>query len=141
MQELSGQTAKPHMDAILYSVGTGDVKPFPVGRSRDVAEDLGDAKRAGYSVAVPVVRTANAARKSITIEAQTGGVARVEKLLRYKRKAGVETVPVHMLASEYDRLSAKEKAAMLDKVTPKLDPRDAKIAELEAQLAAKAVKS
>jgi hypothetical protein len=127
---------KPHPDAVLCRLNSGDVKKYPEGRARDVAEDIADAKREGFVVAVPCVKTANGSPRYISIEPQVGGVEGLEKVLRKHRDHGGGSVPVTMLASDYAKLPKAEKAAMLvsDKRSP--DPRDAEIAELKAALAA-----
>lgn len=128
---------KPHPDAILVMRSTGDVRPYPTGRARDVSEDVADARFAGYCVAVPIIKTASGTRRHISIDDTAGGVLGLEKALRQKRVVRGKQCPVNMLASEYARLSDADKAAMLDApAAPKVDPRDAEIAELRAKLAA-----
>lgn len=133
---MSTSPHKPHPDAVLVHISTGEVSPFPEGRARDVAEDIMDARTVGYSVAVPVVKTCDGLVRYCAVEPQNGGVAAVERLLRSQRQHNGRPVPVAMLASEWERLGDKKRAELLISAKP-ADPRDEEIARLKAQLAAK----
>lgn len=133
--------SRPHPDAVLCRTPTGEVRPYPTGRPRDVAEDVSDAKAVGFVVSVPVVRTEDGIARMIPIEAHLGGPGAVERVLRQRRKHKGEDVPARMLASEWERMSDKQRAALMVSKSVAIDPRDARIAELEAQLRSKTVAS
>ncbi len=131
----------PHPDAILYRHVDGATMPWPnTGRVRTDNEDLADAKKMGYAPHVPVMKTGSGRLVHITIEPQCGGLNGLNRVLTAQRTVGqgnaAKQIPAHMLVSEYERLPEGEKAALKTVARRAVDPRDAKIAALEAQLAA-----
>lgn len=129
----------PHPDTILYRPSTGETKALPTGRARDVAQDIADAKFDGYHLAVPVIKTASGTRRNIIIEDVVGGVTGLAKVLRSKRRVGTgddtQYIDACMLVGDWNALSQAQREAMLEKSTKRADPRDAVIAQLQAELA------
>ena len=98
-------------ESVLFKPGTGEIRPFPEGHAKNVAADVMELKLRGYDEAVEVVRTASGSRRHVCIASSVGGPKRLARDLARQRPDGH---PTFLRASEWDRLSATEKAALLE---------------------------
>mgnify|MGYP001565305361 CR=1 FL=1 len=141
---------KPHPDAILVRLNTGEVMPYPVSdrrtpdaKEREENEEVSDAKRHGFSVCVPLIKTASGRRVHISIENQAGGLEGLAKVMRAQRRMGQGEGARQVLAcvtvGEWTRMQESDKKALAVTQRPPSyalsDTRDAEIANLKAELA------
>lgn len=132
---------KPHPDVVLFHPGTGTASPWPTSdRHRDVGQDVADARFIGYVLAVPYVKTQSGRLAFCIIEGQCGGAEKISRLLRLERTPPKgwpegESCPTNLLVADFEKLSAAKKELLLGKPAAKVDPKDVRIAELEAKLA------